>query len=208
MPKVTVLNQGGNQVEELELSQQVFACVQKEHLVHDAVVAQLHAKRMGTASTKTRSEVKGGGRKPWRQKGTGRARHGTIRSPIWVGGGITFGPKPKEYKSRLPRKVKKQALRSVLTAKVAAGELVVLDQLRFEAPKTKAMIELLEKLNVKGQKTLILVDCKDDAVYKSARNIPGVKTLPVQAVNIFDLVKYNNVIATKASIAHLEEVLA
>lgn len=207
MPKVMVLDQGGNQVEEMELSQEVFAVEQKPHLVHSAVVAQLEAKRQGTVSTKVRSEVQGGGRKPWRQKGTGRARHGSIRSPIWVGGGTTFGPKPKEYKNSMPKKMKKQALRSVLSYKVEEGKFLILDSLKLETPKTKDIVRILRDLNIDEAKTLFLTGERNDEVYKSARNIPGVKTLMMSGLNIFDLVHHDYIVATRDAVDRLEEVL-
>ncbi len=208
MPKVTVFDQGGNEIEEMQLSADVFAVEVNPGLIHEAVKAQLEAKRLGTVSTKTRSEVKGGGRKPWRQKGTGRARHGSIRSPIWVGGGITFGPKPKDYRNRLPKKVKRQAIRAALTAKVEAGRLLILDNLELEKPKTKEMDALLKKLEINGEKVLILTGEKDDNIYKSARNIPGTKILIARALNIFDIVNNEYIIATKEAVSRMEEVYA
>ena len=208
MPKVTVFDKSGSQVGDLELTESIFAAEIKPDLMHDAVLAQLRGKRQGTASTKTRSEVSGGGRKPWRQKGTGRARHGTIRSPIWVGGGITFGPKPKVYKNNLPKKKRKQAVRSALSSKVAEEKFLVLDDLNFEAPKTKEVVSLLESLNIEGEKVLLLLADKDENIYKSARNLPRVKTLVAQAINIFDILNHDYVVATQNAISRVEEVLS
>lgn len=207
MPKVSIFDREGGQVGDLDLMEGVFAAEIKPGLMHDAVVAQLRGKRQGTSSTKTRNEVKGGGRKPWRQKGTGRARHGSIRSPIWVGGGITFGPKPKEYRNRLPKKVKKQALRSAFSAKVAEEKFLVLDQLSLEAPRTKNVISLLQNLKLEGEKVLLLIADRDENIYKSARNIPGVKTMIASAINIFDLLNHEYIVATKDAVSLVEEVL-
>jgi len=208
MPKISILDREGSQVGDLDLMEGVFAAEIKPGLMHDAVVAQLRGKRQGTSSTKTRNEVKGGGRKPWRQKGTGRARHGSIRSPIWVGGGITFGPKPKEYRNRLPKKVKKQALRSAFSAKVAEEKFLVLDQLSLEAPKTRNVISLLQNLKLEGEKVLLIIADRDENIYKSARNIPGVKTMVASAINIFDLLNHEYIVATKDAVSLVEEVLA
>ncbi len=208
MPKVSIFDREGSQVGDLDLKEGVFAAEIKPGLMHDAVVAQLRGKRQGTSSTKTRNEVKGGGRKPWRQKGTGRARHGSIRSPIWVGGGITFGPKPKEYRNRLPKKVKKQALRSAFSAKVAEEKFLVLEGFNLDAPKTKSVISLLQNLKIDGKKVLLLIPDRDENVYKSARNIPGVKTLVASALNIFDLLNHDYIVATRDAVSLVEEVLA
>ncbi len=208
MPKVSVLNKEGSQVGDLDLMEGVFAAQIKPGLMHDAVVAQLRGKRAGTASTKTRNEVKGGGRKPWRQKGTGRARHGSIRSPLWVGGGVTFGPKPKEYSNRLPKKAKKQALRSAFSAKLAEERFLVLEELQLEKPRTREVIELLQNLKLEGEKVLLLIADRDENIYKSARNIPGVKTLVASALNIFDLLNHEYIVATMDAVSLVEEGLA
>ncbi len=208
MPKVSIFDREGSQVGDLDLMEGVFAAEIKPGLMHDAVVAQLRGKRQGTSSTKTRNEVRGGGRKPWRQKGTGRARHGSIRSPLWVGGGVTFGPKPKEYTNRLPKKVKKQALRSAFSAKVAEERFLVLDEFSMDAPKTRNVISLLENLKIEGEKVLLLIADRDENVYKSARNIPGVKTLVASAINIFDLLNHEYIVATREAVSLVEEVLA
>lgn len=207
MSELSLYNIEGSQVGEVELNEGIFNVEVNEHVVHEAVTAQLAAKRSGTASTKTRSEVRGGGRKPWRQKGTGRARHGSIRSPIWVGGGTTFGPKPKDYSKDIPKKVKKLAVKSALTSKVNKDELIIVDKMEFDIPKTKQMVEVLEALNVKDQKVLIMTAQKDENVYKSARNIPGVKVLVASAVNVYDILDNEKLIATKDAIEKVEEVL-
>lgn len=208
MPKVTVFNNKGNQVEDLQLSQDIFGVPVNPGLMHEAVVAQLNAKRRGTSKTKTRGEVQGTTAKPWRQKGTGRARHGSVRSPIWVGGGVTFGPEPKVYKNRLPKKVKRQAVRSALTAKVEAEKFIVLEELHMEQPKTKEMAILLDSLNLASEKVLFLMGEKNDTIYKSLRNLPKVKPLLTSALNIYDIVNNEYIVATKEAVAKIEEVLA
>ncbi|SJZ98425.1 50S ribosomal protein L4 [Selenihalanaerobacter shriftii] len=207
MPELALYNREGSQVGEVQLDENIFAVEINEHVVHEAVTAQLAAKRSGSASTKTRGNVSGGGRKPWRQKGTGRARHGSIRSPIWVGGGTTFGPQPRSYAKKLPKKVKKLAVKSVFTTKANNEELIVVDKLDFDLPKTKDMIKVLEALNVNDQKVLILTTGKDENLYKSARNIPGVKVLVASAANPYDLLNNDKIIATKDAIETIEEVL-
>ncbi|KXS45766.1 MULTISPECIES: 50S ribosomal protein L4 [unclassified Candidatus Frackibacter] len=207
MPELALYNREGSQVGEIELNQNIFDVEINEHVVHEAVTAQLAAKRSGTAATKTRGKVSGGGRKPWRQKGTGRARHGSIRSPIWVGGGTTFGPQPRDYSKKLPKKVKKLAVKSALTAKVNEDELIVVDKLDFAQPKTKEMVKVLEALNSSDQKVLIVTSEKDANLYKSARNIPGVNVLIASALNVYDILNCNKLIATKDAIEKVEEVL-
>lgn len=207
MPELALYNIEGSQVGEIELNRDIFDVEVNEHVVHEAVTAQLAAKRSGTASTKTRGEVRGGGRKPWRQKGTGRARHGSIRSPIWVGGGTTFGPKPRDYSKDIPKKVKKLAVKSALTAKVNEDELIIIDEIEFDIPKTKQMVKVLEALNVSDKKVLILTADKDENIYKSARNIPGVRVLVASATNVYDILNNEKVIATQDAIKKVEEVL-
>jgi large subunit ribosomal protein L4 len=207
MSELALYNVKGSQIGEVELNKDIFNVDINEHVVHEAVTAQLAAKRNGTASTKTRGEVSGGGRKPWRQKGTGRARHGSIRSPIWVGGGTTFGPRPRDYDKKLPKKVKKLAVKSALTAKVNEDELIIVDKMEFDKPKTKEMIKVLEALKVNDQKVLILTANKDEELYKSARNIPGVKVLVASAINVYDILNNDKLIATKNAIEKVEEVL-
>ena len=174
MPKVALFNIQGEQVGEVELSDNVFGAVIRPDIMHRAVVSYLANQRQGTASTLTRSEVAGGGRKPWRQKGTGRARHGSIRSPIWRKGGITFGPKPRSFKTAMPRKLKRFALKSALSAKVEAGKLILLDDLSMEAPKTKEIVSILNNLKADNE-SLIVLASKEKNVEKSARNLPGSK---------------------------------
>ncbi|MGI6588211.1 MAG: 50S ribosomal protein L4 [Peptococcia bacterium] len=207
MPKVALYNINGEQIGEIELNNAVFGIEPNESVVHEAVVMQLASLRRGTHSTKTRAEVRGGGRKPWRQKGTGRARAGTIRSPLWRKGGIVFGPKPRDYAYRLPRKKARLAVRSVLSAKVNAGEMIVLDQLKFPEPKTKQMLEVLGKFEIK-QKILVVTADQNDNVQKSSRNIPRVKFLTAEGINVYDLVNYDQLLITKDAVAKIEEVFA
>jgi len=206
MPKAALYNIEGQQVGEVELPASVFAVEINQGAIKQVVNMQLANRRRGTASTKGRGEVRGGGRKPWRQKGTGRARHGSIRSPIWRGGAITFGPKPRDYTIRVPKKVRRLALRSALTAKVAAGKLLVVEELPFDVPKTKRMVEILGNLNVVG-KALLVTGEADAMVAKSSRNIPGVKSLPATALNVYDLLLHGQLILTKDAVAKVEEVL-
>lgn len=207
MPKVTMYNISGDQVGEIELNDDIFGIEINENAMYEVVKNQLANKRQGTQSTKTRAEVRGGGRKPWRQKGTGRARVGSIRSPLWVGGGVTFAPKPRDYSYRLPKKIRKLAMKSALTSKVNNDEIVVLDGLNISAPKTKEMINILSNLNA-DKKALIVMDGRDDAVIKSARNIPGVKTTSVNTLNVYDILKYDKFIITKDAVQKVEEVYA
>lgn len=207
MPKVALYNINGEQIDELELNDAVFGIEPNESVVHEAVVMQLASLRRGTHSTKTRAEVRGGGRKPWRQKGTGRARAGTIRSPLWRKGGIVFGPKPRDYAYRLPRKKARLAIRSVLSAKVKAEEMIVLDQLEFPEPKTKQMLEVLGKLKIK-EKVLVVTAEQNDNVQKSGRNIPGVKFLTAEGINVYDLLNYDRLLITKDAVTKLEEVFS
>lgn len=206
MPKVALFNKGGDQIGEIELSEAVFGIEPNESVVHEAVVMQLASLRRGTHSVKTRGEVRGGGRKPWKQKGTGRARAGTITSPLWRKGGIVFGPKPRDYSYHLPRKKARLAVKSVLSAKVRDGEIIVLDELDFTEPKTKQMVEVLQNLQV-DQKALVVTVNQDENVQKSARNIPGVKPLGADGINVYDLVNYDKLLITKDAVARIEEVL-
>ena len=205
MPKVTIYNISGDQVGEIELSDDVFGIEVNENAMYEVVKNQLANKRQGTQSTKTRAEVRGGGRKPWRQKGTGRARVGSSRSPLWIGGGVSFAPKPRDYSYRLPKKIRKLAMKSALTSKVNNDEIIVLDGLNISAPKTKEMINILSNLNA-DKKALIVMDGRDDAVIKSARNIPGVKTTSVNTLNVYDILKYDKFIITKDAVQKVEEV--
>lgn len=207
MPKVAIYNIQGSQVGEMELDEVVFGADFNEPLVHSAVVMQLAAMRQGTHSTKTRAEVRGGGRKPWRQKGTGRARAGSSRSPIWRKGGITFGPKPREYKLVLTKKAMRAALRSVLSAKVAEGNLIVLEDLALNEPKTKEMAKILNTLNV-DRKALVVTADKNVNVEKSARNIAGVMPMTACGLNVYDVINNDKLVITKDAVSMVEEVLA
>ncbi|HHY06168.1 MAG TPA: 50S ribosomal protein L4 [Clostridia bacterium] len=207
MPKVALYNISGEQIAEIELNDAIFGIEPNEAVVHEAVVMQLASLRRGTHATKTRAEVRGGGRKPWRQKGTGRARVGSIRSPLWRKGGITFGPQPRDYAYRLPRKKARLAVKSVLSAKVKANEMVVLDQLEFPEPKTKQMLEVLGKLKIK-EKVLVVTAEQNDNVQKSGRNIPGVKFLTAEGINVYDLLNYDRLLITKDAVTKLEEVFS
>lgn len=207
MPKIALYDMRGTQVGEIELNDQVFGIEPNEAVVHQFVKMQLANKRVGTASTKTRAEVRGGGKKPWKQKGTGRARVGSTRNPVWKGGGIAFGPKPRDYSYRLPRKVRRLALKSVLSSKVLDSNIIVVDALTFDETKTKLMIETLELLKA-GAKTLVVTVDGDVNVYKSARNIPGVKSLKVDYINVFDVLHHDTLLMTKDAVARVEEVFA
>lgn len=207
MPKVAVYNVSGAQVGEIELSDAVFGIEPHVHALHSAIVLQQAAERSGTHKTKGRSEVRGGGRKPWRQKGTGRARHGSIRAPQWKGGGVVFGPVPRTYGFKLPKKVRRLAIRSALSAKVGASELIVLDQLTMAAPKTKEFAGILNNLKV-DRKALIVTAEYDDNVALSARNIPGVKFIAADGINVRDVMVYDKLIMTKDAALKVQEVLA
>ncbi len=206
MPTVALYNINGEQVGELALSEEIFGVEVHEPILHDAVVAQLAGRRLGTHDTKTRGEVSGGGRKPWRQKGTGRARAGTTRSPIWRKGGIVFGPHPRDYGYSLPKKVRRLALKSALSAKVNTGDILVLDALTLEGPKTKDMVKILG--NLKVDDALLVTAAKDESIEKSARNIPNIKPLVAQSLNVYDILAYNKLVITKDAVARVEEVFA
>ncbi|HCX63801.1 MAG TPA: 50S ribosomal protein L4 [Eubacteriaceae bacterium] len=205
MPSIDVMNMKGDKVEELSLKDEVFGIEPNESVVHEVVVAQLANRRQGTQSAKTRSEVRGGGRKPWRQKGTGRARAGTIRSPLWKGGGVVFAPKPRDYSKKVNKKVKRLAMKSVLSAKLIEQELVVLDAITIEKPQTKTVVELLKNVNA-DKKALVVTAKIDNNVYRSARNIPGVKAIAIENLNVYDVLKYDKLILTKEVVEKLEEV--
>ncbi|MGI6559311.1 MAG: 50S ribosomal protein L4 [Limnochordia bacterium] len=207
MPKVSVYNTAGEQVGEIELDEGIFGAEINHDLLHQAVVMYQARKRRGTAATKTRGLVAGGGRKPWRQKGTGRARHGSIRSPLWVGGGTVFGPQPRSYKYSMPKKARRQALRSALSAKVNTGNLIVVDELKMEEPKTKTMYSILQNLNASGS-TLLVTAEPDDNVRLSARNIAKVKVLPANELNALEVLSYRQLLLTQDAVAKVEEVLA
>ena len=206
MANVTVYNMEGKEVGTMELNDAVFGVEINEHLVHMAVVNQLANNRQGTQKAKTRSEVSGGGRKPWRQKGTGHARQGSTRAPQWTGGGMVFAPVPRDYSFKMNKKEKRAALKSALTSRVQANKLIVLDQLTMDAPKTKAMQNVLNSLNV--NKALVVTKENNANVVLSARNIPSVKTALVNTINVYDVMKYNTVVLTKDAVAAIEEVYA
>ncbi|MDI6870766.1 MAG: 50S ribosomal protein L4 [Bacillota bacterium] len=206
MPTVAVVNVKGEKVGELALPDSVFAAEINESLMHDAVVAYLASQRRGTHDTKTRGEVAGGGRKPWRQKGTGRARQGSIRAPQWTGGGTVFGPTPRDYGYRLPKKMRRLALKSALSAKVAAHELVVVDELKLPGAKTKEMVSVLEALG--APEALIVTPAPDQAVSLASRNLPGVKTAVADGLNVYDILNCDRLVMTREAVARVGEVLA
>ena len=207
MPKVDVYDIKGKKVSDIELADSVFGIESNENIVHAVLVNYLANQRQGTQSTKTRAEVRGGGKKPWRQKGTGRARQGSIRAPQWIKGGIALGPKPRSYKYTVNKKEKRLAIKSVLSSKVIEKELTVVDKLELKEIKTKSMVKALTALKVEG-KTLIIVPEKNTNVVMSARNIEGVKTITANNINVFDLLKYNNLILPVDTVKKLEEVYA
>ena len=207
MPKVDVYSIDGKKVKEVELKEEVFGIEPNETVVHSVLVNYLANQRQGTQSTKTRSEVSGGGRKPWRQKGTGRARQGSIRATQWIKGGIALGPKPRSYYYTVNKKERRLAIKSMLSSKVLEKELTVVDTLEMKEIKTKDMVKALNNLKVEG-KTLILLPEKNENVQKSARNIEGVKTLLVNTINVYDLLKYKNLVITLDTVKKLEEVYA
>ncbi|MDD6070362.1 MAG: 50S ribosomal protein L4 [Clostridiales bacterium] len=206
MATVAVYNTEGKEVEKLELNDAVFGVEINEHLVHMAVVAQLANKRQGTQSAKTRAEVRGGGRKPWRQKGTGHARQGSTRSPQWTGGGVVFAPKPRDYSMKLNKKEKAGAMKSVLTSKVNEEKFIVLDELKLDEIKTKKFVEVMNNLEV--SKALVVTKDNDQNVVLSAKNVPDVKTALTNTINVYDILKYDTVVITKDAVAAIEEVYA
>ena len=206
MANVSVYNMEGKEVGTMELNDAVFGVKINEHLVHMAVVAQLANKRQGTQKAKTRAEVSGGGKKPWRQKGTGHARQGSTRAPQWKGGGVVFAPTPRDYTIRLNKKEKRAALKSALTSRVQENKFIVLDELKMDEIKTKRFKNVLDNLKVSG--ALVVVGADSDNVVLSARNLPDVKTAYVNTINVYDILKYNTVVATKAAVASIEEVYA
>ena len=207
MLKVDVLDMKGKKVKDIELNENVFGVDVNDIVVHTALVNYLANQRQGTGSTKTRAEVRGGGRKPWRQKGTGRARQGSIRAPQWIKGGIALGPKPRSYKYTVNKKERQLAVKSVLSSKVLENELVVVDSLPLKEIKTKEMVKALSNLKVEG-KALVMLPEKNEKVQKSARNIKGVKTTLVETINVYDLLKYNKLVVTEDTVKKLEEVYA
>ena len=206
MANVAVYNMEGKEVDKIELNDSIFGVEINEHLVHMAVLQQLANKRQGTQKAKTRSEVRGGGRKPWRQKGTGHARQGSTRSPQWTGGGVVFAPTPRDYSFKLNKKEKRAALKSALTSRVVENKFVVVDELKLDEIKTKKFVEVLKNLNV--EKALVVLNDMDEKVIASAANIPTVKTTQTNGLNVFDVLKYDTVVVTKAAVATIEEVYA
>lgn len=207
MPQVALYNQQGAQVGEVALNEAIFGIEPHKQAMFDAVVMQRASMRQGTHKTKTRTEVRGGGRKPWKQKGTGRARQGSIRSPQWRGGGVVFGPVPRSYSYKINKKVRRLALISALSTKVVDSEILVLDQLSFEAPKTKQMISILDALNVTSKALIVTAD-ENKAVELSARNIPGIKVLSATQINVLDLLDATKLVITKDAVEKIQEVLA
>lgn len=207
MPKVSTYNITGAQTGEIELNDSVFGVEVNEAVMRQAVLRQLANQRLGTHSTKTRGVVRGGGRKPWKQKGTGRARVGSSRSPLWVGGGTIWGPHPRSYAQKMPRKARRLAVKSALSDKVNTNELFVLDEINLAAPKTKEVVALINNFKFAGEKVLFITD-NDEVVERCARNIKGVKTISTTGVNIFDLLHYTKLFVTKSAVAKIEEVLA
>jgi len=206
MANVSVYNMEGKEVGTMELNDAVFGVEVNEHLVHMAVLQQLANNRQGTQKAKTRSEVSGGGRKPWRQKGTGHARQGSTRAPQWTGGGVVFAPVPRDYSFKMNKKEKRAALKSVLTAKVQENKVVILDELKFDEIKTKAMVNVLN--NVKAEKAIVVLKENDEKVVLSARNIAGVQTSLVNTINVYDILKHNTLVMTKEAVQAIEEVYA
>ena len=206
MANVAVYNMEGKEVDKIELNDSIFGVEINEHLVHMAVLQQLANKRQGTQKAKTRSEVRGGGRKPWRQKGTGHARQGSTRSPQWTGGGVVFAPTPRDYSFKLNKKEKRAALKSALTSRVVENKFVVVDELKLDEIKTKKFVEVLKNLNV--EKALVILNDMDEKVIASAANIPTVKTTQTNELNVFDVLKYDTVVVTKAAVETIEEVYA
>ena len=207
MPKVNVYNQLGEVVGDIELNEAIFGIEVNEHVVYEVVKNHLANRRQGTQSAKTRAEVRGGGRKPWRQKGTGRARQGSIRAPQWKGGGVVFAPKPRSYRYSVPKKVRRLAMKSALSSKVKEENIIVLDALNMDGYKTKTIVEMLKSLNVDG-KALIVTAEADQKVVKSAANIPGVKTAAVNTLNVYDILNHDKFIVVKNAVGLIEEVYA
>ncbi len=206
MPKVSVYKQDGTKAGQMTLSENVFGAKVNEAIMHQVVVAQLANRRQGTQSVLSRSEVRGGGAKPWRQKGTGRARHGTIRSPLWIKGGVTFAMKPRDYSQKVNKKVRKAAIQSALSMKVADKDIIVLENLAMDAPKTKIMAEILKGFDV--NKALIVTSGLEESVIRASGNIQGVKTSTADSVNVYDLVNYDKLVITKDAVKKVEEVFA
>lgn len=208
MPKVTLYNIAGQAAGEIELNDGVFGVEYNEAVIHQAVVRQMANERLGTHATKTRGLVRGGGKKPWKQKGTGRARVGSIRSPLWVGGGTVFGPLPRSHAKDMPRKARQLAVKSALSEKLRAGEIIVVDAIQFEAPKTKDVVKMLAAFDIAGKALIVDGGEKSANTVLSARNIPGVKAYAPSGLNIYDLVHYTKLFLTKDAVEKIEEVLA
>ncbi len=206
MPNVSVFSKEGQEIEKIDLSDGIFGVEVNTHVMHMSLKRQMANARRGCASTKTRGEVRGGGKKPWRQKGTGRARHGSRRSPVWKGGGITFGPKPRDYSFSLPKKVRRLALKSALTIKFNEGKCKIVDSISMDAPKTKHMVEFLDKLELDNT-TLIVIAERDENLEKSARNLPYAKVILASNLNLHDLFKYDSLLLTRGAVKAIEEVL-
>jgi large subunit ribosomal protein L4 len=207
MPTLGIFNKEGQRVGDIELAESVFNVEVNPYALHQVVVALQNNKRQGTQSAKTRAEVRGGGIKPWRQKGTGRARQGSIRAPQWIKGGMVFAVKPRDYRTSVPKSMRRVAMLSALTSKVVENEMIVLDALELDAPKTKDIVKMLTALKA-DKKTLIITAESNENVYKSARNIEGIAIIPVNNINVYDLLKYNNVVITKDAVSKIEEVYA
>jgi len=206
MTTLEVLNQTGQKVSERALNEGVFSGEIKPHLIHEVVKMQLANRRAGTAATKNRSAVRGGGKKPWRQKGTGRARVGTIRSPLWRGGGVVFGPMPRDYSYKVPKKVRKGALRSAVLLKAQEGKLLIVDKLELKEAKTREFVQVMKDLSV--QEALVVVSEKDETLERASRNVPGVKVLVVAGLNVYDIMRYDTLVMTQPALEKLEGVLA
>ncbi len=207
MPEIDLYTMEGTKKGTLSLSDVVFDAGVNEALIHQLLIRQLANARRGTHSTKTRGEVRGGGKKPWRQKGTGRARHGSIRSPLWKGGGITFGPRPRDYSQKMPKKMRRMALRGLLTNKLKEGKVMALENIAFEVPRTRKFIEMMQNLNL-PENALFVIHQGDMTVEKSASNLPGVKVIITDTLNVYDILKYDRLILTRDAVSRIEEVLA
>ena len=207
MPKVALYDITGSQIGDVELSDDIFGVEVNTHVMYEAVKNYLANQRQGTQSAKTRGEVRGGGRKPWRQKGTGRARQGSIRAPQWIGGGVVFAPKPRDYSYKLPKRIKRLALKSALSSKVQDNEIIVVDSLVLDKPKTKDMVKILSNLKA-GKKTLVVIPERDENVILASRNIPGVKTAYVNTINVYDILNCDSFLITRDAVNKVEEVYA
>jgi len=205
MPKVLLWNQRGEKVGEIDLADRIFSVEVKPYIIYEVVKWQLAKRRAGTASTKTRGEVRGGGRKPWRQKGTGRARVGSIRSPLWKGGGVIFGPRPKSYAYALPKKIRKQAIKMTLTSKLKSNKLMIVDDISLDVIKTKKFLEIMDNLRLK--KALIVTDGREPQLELSARNVPNFQIMPTEGLNAYDILRYEHLVLLKEAILKIEEAL-